>query len=635
MLPFEKLGVYEIKEQIGRGGIATVFKAYHPATQRDVAIKVLSRDIAGDRSFQLRFEREARIVANLQHIHILPVFDYGQQGDTAYLVMPLITGGTLSRRLLKGKFEPQEAAKLFRQLASALDFAHQRGILHRDIKPGNILLDSSGNVLLADFGLTRMIGEDKNITRSSIVGTPAYMSPEQGQGLDLDARSDLYSLGVVLFEMLTGDVPFEADTPVALIYKHVSDPLPDLRKIHPNLPSGVATVLEKALAKLPSQRYPSATAIADALDAALAGKLIAPVKAWVEPPTVTTELAAIQDEEGATRVLPSGKVAVQRRRRLYAIGAVLLLGVLVVSAFFMMNNDSKNEENSEAKKPAYALEIPAHTEEGVLKIALNADGTRLISGGADNVARVWETTTGELIYKLEGMSSDVYAVGYGDGMLFTGGEGGYFVWNEAEGTVAITGLEGGRVRNGVFSPSGKHLAYTADVYLAAGDMTGGLYNGGFYTANANESSFLTIAFTPDESNIIAGDAAGTVQIWTLAGEVEATLEQHQAPVLAVTASEKILASADENGQIYLWDDNTPRALEKLDGAVNALAFSPDGSRLASAGADGLIRVWEVESGEIVLTFEQGAAVNSVIFSPDGTQLISGGADGRLLFWVIS
>lgn len=625
-----QLGPYEIKEPIGRGGIATVYKAYHPATQRDVAIKILSQDIADDTSFKLRFEREARIVAGLQHIHILPVFDYGQQDETAYLVMPLITGGTLSRKLLSGKLESKEAARLFRQLASALDFAHQHGILHRDIKPGNILLDPSGNALLADFGLTRMIGDDKNITRSSIVGTPAYMSPEQGQGLDLDARSDLYSLGVVLFEMLTGDVPFEAETPVALIFKHVADPLPDVRLTHPEFPPALVAMLEKALAKLPSNRYPSAITMADALDAALAGKSI-PANFdtdQLEAPTRIVETQDISLHDGETKILPSG---VLKKRRRYSIAAAVAVILLVAAGLFLFLDDESSAEQGDSE-PAYVLEIPAHQEQAVLKLAISPDGTRLISGGEDNVARVWDLTTGQQLYELEGHTADVYAVGYSGTRLFTGSEGGYFLWDAANGEMQVTGLEGGRVRNGVFAPSGENLVYTANNFIALSQQSSG-FTGAWYNPNPTEGSYTNVAFTPNETQVIAGDDTGAVQIWNVAeGEIETTLEGHEAPVLAVAASQNLIASADESGKIILWDGETPRLLEEGEGAVNSLAFSPDGMQLIAAGADGMIRFWSMETGMVMKTLEHGSPVNSIIFTVDGKKLISGGADGRLLVW---
>ena len=221
------LGPYRIIEQIGRGGMASVYKAYHATMDRNVAIKVLPEEFANDPGFRERFEREAKVVARLQHTNILPVFDYGQERNISYLVMPYIPTGTLKSYMKeKGALPFDEAARIISQLSEALDYAHKQGILHRDIKPDNVLFDESNNTLLTDFGLTRMVEGGGSLTGTGVIGTPAYMSPEQGQGLPLDHRSDIYSLGIILYKMVTGEVPFSADTPVAVIFKHVSEALP-------------------------------------------------------------------------------------------------------------------------------------------------------------------------------------------------------------------------------------------------------------------------------------------------------------------------------------------------------------------------------------------------------------------------
>jgi serine/threonine-protein kinase len=187
------LGPYQIQGKVGKGGMATVYRAYHPGLDRVVAIKVMLEEFANDPGFLARFDREAKIVARLQHPHILPIFDYGEQDGIPYLVMPYITGGTLKDIIVHKTLSLDEITHLFLQIADALDYAHQQGILHRDIKPSNILIDAHGNALLSDFGLTRLAEHASSLTGTSVVGTPAYMSPEQGRGLPLDARSDLYS----------------------------------------------------------------------------------------------------------------------------------------------------------------------------------------------------------------------------------------------------------------------------------------------------------------------------------------------------------------------------------------------------------------------------------------------------------
>lgn len=265
------LGQYQIVEQIGKGGMATVFKAYQPGLDRYVAIKILPAYYAHEAGFAERFTREAQAIAQLDHPNILPVHDFGKEGDISYIVMKYVPAGTL-RDKLGQPLPPTEAVKLIQQIAGALDTAHEQGILHRDIKPGNILIDNKGWIYLSDFGLAKMVEGSVKLTGTGVgVGTPAYMSPEQAQGKPVDARTDIYSLGVVLFEMLTGRVPYQADTPVAVVIKHVTDPIPLPRQMNPNLPEAVERVLLKALAKNPEHRFATAGEMAGALQRAVAG----------------------------------------------------------------------------------------------------------------------------------------------------------------------------------------------------------------------------------------------------------------------------------------------------------------------------------------------------------------------------
>ncbi|MCL4256227.1 MAG: serine/threonine protein kinase, partial [Anaerolineae bacterium] len=196
------LGQFEIAEEIGRGGMATVYKARQRSMNRTVAIKVLPRQMLHDPGFYERFEREVDVISHLEHPHILPIYDYGQDDGLPYIAMRYLGGGSLEQRIRRGHVRVEDIEKPLRQVAQALDYAHQQGIIHRDLKPGNIMLDENGNAYLTDFGIARVLGSD--LTGSMIIGTPAYMSPEQANGLPVDGRSDIYSLGIVLYEWITG-----------------------------------------------------------------------------------------------------------------------------------------------------------------------------------------------------------------------------------------------------------------------------------------------------------------------------------------------------------------------------------------------------------------------------------------------
>jgi len=252
----KQFGHYQIVAPLGEGGMAAVYKAYQPSMERYVAIKVLPRQMATSDEFVARFKLEAKLLAQLQHPHILPVFDYGETDGYTYIVMSFIKSGTLADLIKTRRFSLAEIREIISQVGSALGYAHARGMVHRDVKPSNVLIDESGNCLLTDFGLARMIESTSHLTSSgAIMGTPAYMSPEQGAGTKIDKRSDIYSLGVILFELLTGRVPYTAETPVAVVFKHIQDPLPSVRKYNATLSTEVEMVLYKALAKNPEDRY--------------------------------------------------------------------------------------------------------------------------------------------------------------------------------------------------------------------------------------------------------------------------------------------------------------------------------------------------------------------------------------------
>lgn len=266
------VGGYAILEEVGRGGMATVYRAHQLSMSRDVALKVLPSQYLNQPTSLDRFKLEASIVARLEHRAIVPVHDYGEFEGIPYLVMRYMDGGSVDDLLADGSISPERTLQIVLQIAPALDYAHRQGVLHRDLKPSNILLDASGDAYLTDFGIARILGHNtRPLTTSGVVGTPSYMSPEQAQGHDLDGRSDVYALGVVLFEMLTGSRPFEGDTPYTVAVKHVTERPPSPCAINPALSRAVENVLLKALEKKRENRYRTAVALADALKHAIEG----------------------------------------------------------------------------------------------------------------------------------------------------------------------------------------------------------------------------------------------------------------------------------------------------------------------------------------------------------------------------
>lgn len=275
-MPFtvgETVGPYRLLEQLGQGGMATVFKAYHPALDRYVAIKALHPAFTADPNFLTRFQREAQVVARLEHPNIVPVYDYAEHEGRPYLVMKFIEGETLKARLKRAPLENAEIGEIVESVGAALYYAHHQGVLHRDVKPSNVLLAHDGRIYLADFGLARIAqAGESTISSDVMLGTPQYISPEQALGQrELDSGTDIYSFGVLLYEMLVGRVPYSADTPYSIIHDHIYTPLPLPRNIDPDIPEAIERVLLKALAKDRNDRFPDVNSLVEAWSQAAEG----------------------------------------------------------------------------------------------------------------------------------------------------------------------------------------------------------------------------------------------------------------------------------------------------------------------------------------------------------------------------
>ncbi len=310
------LGRYRLLEKAGTGGMSEVWKAEDTTLHRTVAVKVIHTPIAEDPTYRERFLREARLVAGLEHPNVLPVYDFGTQTvdgtEVSYLVMPLVLGGSLKGHIT-GPMPFSIAVAWLQAVGAALDHAHAKGILHRDVKPGNVLLDTQGRPMLADFGLARSSESISGLTQTgTVLGTPLYMAPEQAQGGALDGRADQYALGVIAFEVLTGLVPFRADSPLAVLHQHVATPPPPASSLVPGIPSAADAVLAKALAKTPTERFPSCAAFVEALAGALGVPLV-PVTAGVPASVPATQPTVVRgpkpaDASGAATVVSGEKL---------------------------------------------------------------------------------------------------------------------------------------------------------------------------------------------------------------------------------------------------------------------------------------------------------------------------------------
>lgn len=270
-MSISKIGRYEVERELTQGGMGVIFLARDPYIQRQVVIKVLMFSHAMDDMYREFFQQEAELIAALEHPCIVPIYDFGWHGQQPYIVMRYMAGGSLADRLQKEEIKHTEIAHIFKRIADALDAAHARKIIHRDVKPSNFLLDSIGEIFLSDFGIAKSTAFTDD-DGTWLVGTPAYMSPEQVQGHTVDGRADIYALGIVLYRLLSGQLPFSNDSTTALINAHVELPVPDIRLVKNNIPSVWQEVVAKAMAKDPNDRYATAGEFARDITEVVSGK---------------------------------------------------------------------------------------------------------------------------------------------------------------------------------------------------------------------------------------------------------------------------------------------------------------------------------------------------------------------------
>lgn len=370
--PGENVGPYTIIEQLGQGGMATVYKAYHAALDRNVAIKALHPAFTQDPQFQQRFQREARVVAKLEHPNIVPVYDYADHNGQSYLVMKFIEGRTLKALLDQGWPSKQEILRFIQSVGAALTYAHAKGILHRDVKPSNILLTDDGGVFLADFGLARIAEAGQStLSGDQLLGTPHYISPEQARGeRDLDEGTDIYSMGIILYQLSVGRVPYNSDTPFSIIHDHIYTPLPLPRSINPEIPESLERVLLKGLAKERKDRFATIAEQVGAFEHAVNGG-----SSW--SPEAVTSVAPAQvpvDTHGTPpEPVPVASRAASKRWPWVAGG--LGLSALSLLIFVLTMAHAVTGSAAEIEAPAsVGSDQPAAVEQAPVELPLDTDG---------------------------------------------------------------------------------------------------------------------------------------------------------------------------------------------------------------------------------------------------------------------
>ncbi|MEP7357274.1 MAG: protein kinase, partial [Anaerolineales bacterium] len=600
----QMLGPYRIIEQVGQGGMATVYKAYHAAMDRFVAVKILPRQLAESPEFTGRFRQEARVIAHLEHAHILPVHDYGESDGFTYLVMRYLEGGTLKEKLAAGRLPLTEVDRLFSQLADALDYAHGKGVIHRDLKPSNVLLDARSAVFLTDFGIAKLLESDSKYTGTgAMIGTPAYMSPEQAQGLPVDKRTDIYSLGVILYEMVTGRVPFDAETPLAIILKHLNDPLPLPSTLRPGLAPAIETVLLHALTKNPADRFASTADFVAAWKAALPAGL-----ADVSAPASATNIRAGSGLQSAPPSLPPASVvpaagpasqppsspppapAAPRGRasRLLppigiAAAAVFLLCGAVVCATFAYNQLANR---AKASATTGVAQVTATAGNGLV-LATQPAGTP--AGGER-----WVSWTD---------ANAIYALAIISDTLVTGGPGGLVGWSpQGEVTLRVTtadGLPGTYVRAIVTDENGGHGFIATDFGLV--EFRGDERKYFDASSGLDSNDVTSLALTPDGLVVgtqYSGRAGGGLQVYAN-GQWQPFPGFPSAPQVPDKVNADVSALlVDSAGQLWV---GTQNGVARYDG-TNWTRFSSDDGLLDNA-VDSLGEV----AGKVWVGTDNGAA----------------------------
>ena len=672
-----RLGGFEVNRVIGRGGMGVVLHAFDPVLQRDVALKILDPQLAGNDTARQRFCREARAAASVTSENIVTIHQVDEDAKSGlpFLVMQLVAGESLEQRLRRvKKLSVPDAVRLGAQAAAGLAAAHATGLIHRDVKPGNILLEAgTDRVKLTDFGLARA-AEDLKLTKTGFVsGTPLYMAPEQARGDDVDHRGDLFSLGVVLYEAVTGQPPFDGKTPLAVLRRVADEPHTPVHKLSPDVPEWFEEVIDRLLAKEPADRFQTAADLHAVLDAHV-----------VHPSSPQCDAAAASHNAEACPFDPPSNLSRRARRQWQArlVGlmtvpllAGVFLGLLLAWASGLFSTPGETVVVAGEPPPPVVREVVTHQEEPVAKadaafqlggsvefqtdapvwsVGTCPDGTHLAVGLEDGSVRIYDLKQKKLALSVPAHKGPVWGLDFfprtdsgidrfvtvsDDGIMkvwdltakngkvdvkqfkaFEGTAGVRAVAVNQHGTGIVTGDRGGKVKvwNLEAKPTDKPAEFD---------------HGGTVTA---------VAFSKDDIGggyVASAGVDKTVKVWDVPNRRQfgPTLLGHKGPVFAVTFSNTgVLATAGWDGGIRLWDVDTLAEKPGMTGHagdIGSLAFTDCGQVLASGGHDGTVRLWDVGTGKLVKRLKAHASsVHVVRWTKDCKTVISGGRDGFVRLW---
>jgi WD40 repeat protein len=665
---------YYIESLIGQGGMGTVYRATHVELERAVALKVVLPDYVSNGETLERFRREARAAARLNHPNVITIYDFGiMPNGRAYLAMEVLSGYSLREEIERsGILSPQRTLDIMRPVCEAVQAAHNAGIIHRDLKPDNIVIEKVENeqelIKVVDFGIAKLRGaydiKAMNLTGPGLVmGTPHYMSPEQCKGEELDARSDVYNLGVMLYEMLAGHVPFDAPTPSAVIIQHAIDPPRRLTHFRPNISNALEAVVLRALAKDRQSRQQSAIQLCTELDAAISVTRLAQTSAPsaplnsspVPPPSPSTksviatprELNPMQD----TLIAPQEPEFRPSQQSQNLEDVYIVADLSAGNIIEEVAPSDLDSEMSEILAHTADIQMPRATlnslavlqghEHIVKTIEYTPDNRYLISGSADGQIKIWDLAKKRACGALHGheLSVNALAVAPGGELLAScSSDGTVRIWElNQEREIFGWGGYSGALRSMAFSPNGRRLAVTNEADIEVWDI---ITRQRIVVLKGHVRLIEAVDFSRDGNTLVSGGVDEIVRFWDMqkcmsAGAVACI--GHCINSVA-TSVDGILATGGKDYTVRLWDITSRAEIAVLEGhpdSVRTLVFSPRGDYLVSGDWSGNVKLWDAALGvELASVEAHEGAVMSVAFSRDERQVATAGYDHLIKLWQV-